>query len=236
MPATPPTPRIAIFGTDDTSVHDVRGCCLWAPGCSSVLTAAGAAPTFVESPKSGESWGTVLESIEGVVLLGHENPTSRQASEAARLCDWCKKRSIPLLGIDRGLHVLNNTFGGNLFVDLVKEQPQALQHRHPPERGLRHAIMVEPETRLADLYGEGEIVVNSEHRQAVARIARGFRVSAKAMDGIVEAIEAESESWFAIGVQWQPASSSASGLDIQLFRGLIDACLQRQQVLECVAA
>jgi len=63
-------------------------------------------------------------------------------------------------------------------------------------------------------------VVNSEHRRAVQRLARGFRVSAQALDGVIEAIEADDGSeWFALGVQWQPASATASGLDIQVFRG-----------------
>src|SRR5581483_5832002 len=84
-------------------------------------------------------------------------------------------------------------------------------------------------TRLARLYGEGEIVVNSEHRRAVNQPAPGFRVGARALDGVIEAIEAETDGWFALGVQWHPAAASASGLDIQLFRGLIDAALQRRQ-------
>src|SRR5207249_1920470 len=113
--------------------------------------------------------------------------------------------------------------GGTVHFDLPRDVPEALQHRHPPERGLRHAINVLPDTKLAGVYGEGEVVVNSEHRRAVARVARGFRVSAQALDGVTEAIEAEN-SWFALGVQWQPASATASGLDIQLFRGLVQAC------------
>jgi putative glutamine amidotransferase len=102
-----------------------------------------------------------------------------------------------------------------------------LQHQHAYEAGDRHAINVESGTRLAELYGEGEIVVNSEHCGAVCRPARGFRVVARALDGVIEAIEAEDEHWFALGVQWHPASASASGLDIQLFRGLVDACRER---------
>jgi putative glutamine amidotransferase len=85
-------------------------------------------------------------------------------------------------------------------------------------------IEVAPGTHLAAIYGEGEIIVNSEHRRAIQRVARGFRVSARALDGVVEAIEAEQEGWYALGVQWHPASASASGLDIQLFRGLVDVC------------
>src|SRR5262249_36748922 len=140
---------------------------------------------------------------------------------------WCRERELPFMGVDRGLHVLNATFGGTTHLDLPRELPNALQHRHPPEPGVRHAIMVEPGTRLATIYGEGEIVVNSEHTRAVNTGGRGFRVGGGALDGVVEAIEAETDGWFAVGVQWPPASATASGLDIQLFRGLIEACKER---------
>jgi putative glutamine amidotransferase len=136
-----------------------------------------------------------------------------------------------VLGVDRGLHALNTAFGGTLHLDLPRELPKALQHQHLPEKGDRHAITVVEGTRLARFYGEGEIVVNSEHRRAVCRVAHGFRVSARALDGVIEAIETEADGWFALGVQWHPASASASGLDIQLFRGLVEACAGRRQAL-----
>src|SRR5262249_2597557 len=68
--------------------------------------------------------------------------------------------------IDHGLHALNTSHGGTVYADLPRDLPDALQHRHPPERGLRHAINVLPGTTLAALYGEGEGGVNSEHRRA----------------------------------------------------------------------
>ena len=49
-------------------------------------------------------------------------------------------------------------------------------------------------------------------------------MSGQALDGVVEAIEWEDEDWFAMGIQWQPASATASGLDIQVFRTLVDVC------------
>ena len=116
------------------------------------------------------------------------------------------------------------------------ELPEALQHRHPPEPGVRHAIMVEPDTLMASLYGEGEIVVNSEHRQAIQRLAQGFHIGARALDGVLEAIEWTKDSWFALGVQWQPAAGTASGLDIQVFRGVIDAAQSRRHVKPMRAA
>src|SRR5262249_59518707 len=81
---------------------------------------------------------------------------------------------------------------------------------------------------LADLYGEGEVGVNSEQRRAVCRVARGFRVCAQALDGVIEGIESHGE-WWALAVQWNPAAATASGLDIQLFRGLVEASARRLQ-------
>ena len=69
--------------------------------------------------------------------------------------------------------------------------------------------------------------MNSEHRQAVQRLANVFVAGGVALDSVVEAIEFTGDNWFAMGVQWQPASGTASGLDIQVFRGLIDAAQLR---------
>ena len=164
--------------------------------------------------------------IERHFATGAETITPRVLAESEKLAVACRARRLPLLAVDQGLLLLNQALGGTVFQDLSREQPEALQHRHPPERGLRHAINVLKDTRLAEFYGEGEIVVNSEHRAAVNRPARGFIVSGQALDGITEAIETTGP-WFAMGVQWRPASGSASGLDIQVFRGLVDVCRER---------
>jgi putative glutamine amidotransferase len=227
MATTQTTLRIGIFGPDGSAGHERHGCGLWAAGCSSVLAAAGATPVPLGETARGRAWDDLLEEIDGVVLAPGQSPTPRQAADAEALCRWCEEHELPLLAIDTGLHILNAAWNGTLYTDLPRELPEALQHRHPPERGLRHAIAVIPGTRLAELYGEGEVVVNSEHRRAVQRVGKGFRVGAKALDGVVEAIESENERWFCVGVQWQPASATASGLDIQLFRGLADACQHR---------
>ena len=231
MSHNPPSVRIGIYGTDVVCHDEPRGCALWPPGYPAAIEAAKGIPVLLEFPRSGRDWDDILSELDGIVLLGMERPTPRQAVEEERLCQWCGDRQIPLLGVDRGAMVLNTTYGGTNYAELARELPQALQHRHPPEKGLRHAITVTPGTRLARIYGEGEIVVNSEHRSAVNKSARGFVVSARALDGVVEAIETEDEEWFAMGVQWQPASASASGLDIQLFRGLVEACQNRRQLV-----
>jgi putative glutamine amidotransferase len=227
MSASAFTPRIGIYGPDDVGPYTSRGCNLWPVGYAAAITAAGGTPVSLEMPAPGDSWDKLMAGLDGLVFLGYPGGGARQAANEERLCGWCRDHELPFLGIDRGLHALNTTYGGTLHTDLPRELPNALQHRHPPEPGVRHAIVVTSGTRLAQLYGEGEIVVNSEHSRAVARVARGFRVSGRALDGVIEAIEAETDGWFALGVQWQPASATASGLDIQLFRGLVEAGRER---------
>jgi putative glutamine amidotransferase len=215
--------RIGIYGAE---LPGGRGVGLWSAGYQSTLTAAGAEPVRLQQATGAETWDEMLDGLQGVVLSGHGSPLGQSLGDEESLCQWCRQRKMPLLAIDQGLLALNTAFGGTNYLDLPREVPEALQHRHPPEPGLRHAINVEPGTMLADIYGEGEIVVNSEHRQAIQKVANGFVVSGRALDGVVEAIEIRGE-WFVMGVQWQPASATASGLDIQLFRGLVDACSRR---------
>lgn len=219
MFSTPSPVRVAIYGSELNMPG--RGVGLWSIGYKGAITAAGATPVFLERSTGDQSWNELLEGFKGVVLSGFDSLA--EAGDLESLCIWCKQHKFPILAIDRGLLAMNAALGGANYTNLARELPEALQHRHPPEPGLRHAINVQPGTMLANIYGEGEIVVNSEHREAIQRVAPGFKISGTALDGVIEAIESSSDTWFALGVQWQPASGSASGLDIQVFRGLIDA-------------
>ena len=222
--------RIAVYGSEVRKAG--RGVGLWAAGYHGAITAAGANPAFVPQATGDKSWGEVLEGYHGVVVCGHQDgdpvrDDPAKMGDAESLCLWCRRHKFPLLTIDQGLLAMNAAFGGLNYNDLSRELPEALQHRHPPEPGLRHAINVIPGTKLAEIYGEGEVVVNSEHRQGIQKLAKGFVPGGVALDGVVEAVEFTGENWFAMGVQWQPASGTASGLDIQVFRALIDAAQQR---------
>lgn len=215
-----PELRIAIYGSEVKTKG--RGIGLWATGYHGSVTAAGALPTLLPQASGAESWDELLDGFHGVVVPGFD--TGPKMGDVESLCLWCRQHRFPILAIDQGLLAMNAAFGGLNYLDLARELPEALQHRCPPEPGLRHAILVQPETALAGIYGEGEIVVNSEHRQAIQKPATGFQVAGVALDSVIEAIEYRArENWFAMGVQWQPASPSASGLDIQVFRGLITA-------------
>ena len=231
MPASAYSPSIGIYGHDRIDATLSRGCALWPAGYAAAVKEAGGTAMNLQLPETRSFWDDPPENLEGVLFLGGYPATARRSAGEERLCLWCQDQRIPLLGIDQGLHVLNAAHGGTLHTDLRRELPQALQHQHVPEPGDRHAIVVTPGSKMCKFYGEGEIVVNSEHLRAVNKVGRGFRVTARALDGVVEAIEFEGDDWFAIGVQWHPASASASGLDIQLFRGFIDACRERHGAL-----
>lgn len=217
--------RIGIYGIDHTRDKVVnRHVALWDVGYVSAIEYDDTAVAVELCPPDGRrSWDDILEEIDGVAFPGFPEGYRGERIFEEDLCHWCRENKMPLLAIDNGLLTLNAAFGGLNYSDLPRECPAALQHRHPPEEDTRHHIEIIPKTRLSRTYGEGEVIVNSHHRRGIQKVARGFRVGGRALDGLVEAIEWEDDDWFAMGIQWQPASPSSSGLDIQVFRALISA-------------
>jgi putative glutamine amidotransferase len=140
------------------------------------------------------------------------------------LARMATERKLPILGIGLGMQLLNAMFGGTLYQHLPEDLPRALPHKDPLGGSHRHGIEITPGTRLDDIYGDGEIRVNSSHHQAVRRVSNKFRVAAVAPDGVIEAIESVDPNWFCMGVQWNPASETASALDLQLYEALIGSC------------
>jgi putative glutamine amidotransferase len=152
-------------------------------------------------------------------------PIAERREESDRLLlRRAVERQVPILAIGLGMQHLNVVCGGSLYLHLPEELPRALPHQDRTGEPHRHAIAVQPGTRLDDIYGGGEVLVNSAHHQAVRQVGAGLRVSARAPDGVIEAIEAEDPQWFCVGVQWQPDSVTASALDMQLFEAFVQAC------------
>src|SRR5262249_55475752 len=96
-------------------------------------------------------------------------------------------------------------------------------------------ILLEPNTHLGEIYGGGEIRVNSHHHQAVRQLGEGLRVAAVAPDGVIEAIETTDPNWFCIGVQGHPESENASALGMPPLQCFIQACLRQVEPLPLAA-
>jgi len=110
---------------------------------------------------------------------------------------------VPILGICRGMQLCNVALGGTLIPDLMRTGSVA----HPrAEAGTRHRITVWPGTILKATVRASEGMVNSVHHQGVDRLGEGLRASARADDGVIEALE-WNDAWrspFLLLVQWHP--------------------------------
>jgi putative glutamine amidotransferase len=216
------------------------------------VLAAGGLPVILPPLGKEADINAFLDRVDGMILSGGLDldprrqgqpthpavqPMAERREENDRiLVRRIIARQIPVLGIGVGMQQLNATLGGSLFLHLPEDQPRALPHNDPSCHGPhRHAVLLEPNTRLDEIYGGGEIRVNSNHHQAIRQLGAKLRVSALAPDGVIEAIESVDPNWFCVGVQWHPESETASALDMQLFEGFIQACLRAAQPLELAA-
>jgi putative glutamine amidotransferase len=146
------------------------------------------------------------------------------------------EREIPVLAIGVGMQQVNVLMGGTLFLHLPTEFPKSMPHFDPSGGPHRHIVLLEPNTKIDEIYGGGELRVNSRHHQAINTLGKGLRVGAKSPDGVIESIESEDQDWFCMGVQWHPEADTASALDMQLFECFVQATTRESVRLQLVAA
>jgi putative glutamine amidotransferase len=109
---------------------------------------------------------------------------------------------IPVLGICRGLQLINVALGGTLIQDLGDELNAV--HEGNPDKS--HDINIEPGTILSGIVDSGKSKTNSAHHQAIGKLGEGLLINAKSGEGIVEGIEwsARSGRPFLLAIQWHP--------------------------------
>jgi putative glutamine amidotransferase len=188
-----------------------------------------------------------LEGIGGLMLTGGEDVApSRYGesphvtvvdSEAGRdefeiaLIHAARASHLPIFAICRGIQVLNVACGGTLVQDIPSQIQGAQEHSFPvpPNESylLAHEVWLEKDALLSKLMRErlaeaDTVEVNSRHHQAVKDLAKGFRVSATAPDGVIEAIE-DPGMRFCLGVQWHPENFFRTGEFRPLFEGFVEA-------------
>lgn len=208
-------------------------------GYSDGIIAAGGIPVIIPPYAREEVLEEYVERIDGLLLTGGADLNPRKHGKRPHpsvkmmqprredsdriLAKMALDRKIPTLCVGVSMQLMNVLAGGSLYVHLPEDMPRGMPHHDPLDPTHRHVVFVTPRTRLEQIYGEGEIRVNSAHHQGVRTIGKGLRSGALAPDGLIEAIESADPNWFMVGVQWHPESSSASALDRQLFEGFVSA-------------
>ena len=182
-----------------------------------------------------------LERIDGIVLPGgddldpalwgeapvegHEPTDPRRTSYELELIRACVGADLPFFGICLGMQALNVALGGSVIQEIEQD---LVKHQDPArDLELRHDISIEAGSLLARCLARPEgglFSVNSYHHQAPGRLGEGLAVSARARDGVIEALEMPDRR-FCLGVQWHPDFDPGSA---PIFAAFVEACRGRR--------
>jgi putative glutamine amidotransferase len=215
-----------------------------ASGYYDAIIDADATPVILPPLDCESDLNRLLELVDGVLLVGGAdlNPNNdgfmthptireldaRRESFDRMLMRLVAQRKMPVFGIGVGMQLLNVQQGGNLFLHLSEDLPNALPHKDPIDASHRHGLVVKPGSLMERVFGDGEVRVNSMHHMAIDEVAPSFRVTATAPDGVVEAIESLDEDWFAFGTQFHPEAGSASALDQRIFEEFVEGVMSAE--------
>lgn len=206
---------------------------------------AGGIPVILPIVNNEEIIKTQVEKVDGILISGGcdinsllygEKPIEKQGSInkerdkfEVSLIKYAIQLKKPILGICRGLQILNVVFGGTLYQDLSFICNSNINHFQKSRTITEaHTVNITKGSKLYEILGE-KIATNSFHHQAVKEIAPGFIVSAISEDNIIEAIEKEGKD-FIVGVQWHPEMLVAQGkIEMKkLFREFIKVAIKMQ--------
>ena len=183
---------------------------------------AGGAPILIPSDLPQDAWQALLQRLDGIlytgggdieteIFHGQDHPKVDGVDRSRDRLELGLFRSViderkPFLGICRGFQVANVALGGTLYTHIMDQHSGALQHEWgevQPRNYLAHPVKVEEDSRIAKIFGEPILQVNSLHHQGIKGLAPGLKAVAFAPDGLIEAVEKDDQP-FCFAVQWHP--------------------------------
>lgn len=205
-------------GDDDALIRG-RRLLLLRHECVEAIEAAGGRVLILPLAPEPDA-GEVLDLLDGLLCPGNDVPLPEPFAARVDLPDlreqnptryrsdarWLTAalgRGMPVFGICRGMQMLNEVLGGTLHSRLYPPEEKGRHSQALPGNRPWHDLEVEPGTLLHRLIGAAWLQVNSYHVQGVDRIGAGLRISARAPDGVVEAVEGVGPA-FVLGVQFHP--------------------------------
>lgn len=187
------------------------------------LTHAGALTYLIPPHLNEQNLQEYVDDIDGLLLQGGTDVAPESYGAKALDPAWigdierdkieieltlaCFKKGVPILGVCRGMQLLNVAFGGTMYQDINTQIPGSLVHRNWEIYDQNfHQIEIREETTLSKIYpGIKEAKVNTVHHQSVDKVAKDFIVSATCPDdGVIEAIEYKDKERMVMGIQWHP--------------------------------
>ena len=213
---------------------------------SQAICYAGGAPVILPVAQNRETFQTILERLDGLLLSGGPDINPRFYGEEPleglgeidegldhmelQIAKLAFKKDLPILAICRGIQVLNVSLGGTLYQDIANQIKGSTNHTQKVDKGVNtHSIRVEEKTLLHRILGKRTIWVNGKHHQAVKEVAPELIVSALAKDGVIEAVEIPSKG-FVLGVQWHPEGTwRKDPYSKKLFEAFIRAAFRHQK-------
>ncbi len=193
-------------------------------GCNvdyvNAVVGAGGAPLLLPSIADTDALRAAMEVADGVLLSGGGDVNALTYGEEPHLTSCYQdpirddmefevtrlalEANVPILGVCRGIQVLNVVMGGTLIQDIPSQVPGAVKHyAQPLDVTLLHTIEIEPDSLMARVTGATSMAVNSWHHQTVKDLGHGLRVNSRARDGVIEGVES-SDGKPILGVQFHP--------------------------------
>jgi putative glutamine amidotransferase len=189
---------------------------------SEAVEAAGAIPLHISLIPKADYIDAVVSQLDGILLPGSDSDVDPlrygqqphpQLGTVQTIKDEtdllviaaAERKHIPVFAICFGMQVLNVSRGGTLIQDINSQVPGAIKHEQgPPRDRPSHRIHLNENTRLSNIAGSVDALVNSHHHQAIESVGANLVATAWSTDGIVEALEDPRPDRFIVAVQWHP--------------------------------
>lgn len=203
---------------------------------------AGGIPVMLPIAKK-EDLKQIMNNIDGLLITGGKdiNPNlyneevksysiladEKEDNNDLNLIEIALNKKIPILGICKGLQILNVYFGGSLYQDIFEEYGTDINHSQsklipkPKNDSMNYNTKFNKNTLLYNIFGD-EYTINSFHHQAIKDIANNFTISSISTDGIIEAIEDLDKKILA--VQWHPERLVYDSKHFEIFKRFINMC------------
>ncbi|MEG4148644.1 gamma-glutamyl-gamma-aminobutyrate hydrolase family protein [Microcoleus sp. Pol12B5] len=205
------------------------------------VQAAGGIPILL--PPNQLDPASIFDAVDGLILSGGGdiNPelyggyvdhtvysvNAERDNFELSLAKLALKADIPVLGICRGMQMLNVASGGSLVIHVPDAYGDEVNHGSGiPPRAIEHTIEIEPTSRLAKIMGKTSTTVVSWHHQAVRKVTSDWQIVANAPDTLVEAMEHCYHPWM-IAIQWHPEMSPNCSFNSRIFQAFVEAAASR---------